>query len=71
MLGRVSMDLTAFDVTHVPDAVLAEARWIELFGPTIALDEAARTAGTIGYELLTHLGRRYARRYVGGMENGK
>ena len=59
VVGRISMDLTIFDVTDVPPH--ADADHIELFGPTIPLDEAARAAGTIGYELLTGLGRRYGR----------
>ncbi len=62
--GRVSMDLTAFDVTDVPGEVLEKARWIELFGHNIALDDAARACGTIGYELLTDLGGRYLREYI-------
>ena len=65
-VGRVTMDLTMFDVTDVPDADLAQAEWIELFGETVALDDAARAAGTIGYELLTSLGSRYHRRHIGG-----
>jgi alanine racemase len=63
LVGRVSMDLTAIDVTDLPDA--ARGDWVELFGPHVPLDEVARRAGTIGYELLTGLGRRYARRYLG------
>lgn len=63
LLGRVTMDLTCFDVTDVADAALTDG-WIELVGPTIALDEAARACGTIGYEILTRLGQRYGRRYV-------
>lgn len=59
VLGRVTMDFTMFDVTDVPDEVLDASEWIELFGRNIALDDAARSAGTIGYELLTSLGRRY------------
>lgn len=61
--GRVSMDLTTFDVSQVPDAVLERAEWIELFGSNVALDEVARACGTIGYELLTGLGARYSRIY--------
>jgi alanine racemase len=64
VLGRVSMDLTAFDVTDVPPQHLATAQWIELFGPNIALDKFARAAGTISYEVLTGLGRRAERVYV-------
>jgi alanine racemase len=63
LVGRVSMDLIAIDVTDVPNA--ARGDWVELFGPHIAVDDVARQAGTIGYELLTGLGHRYARRYLG------
>ena len=64
LIGRVSMDLTAFDVTDVPEETLRQAKWIELFGHNILADDAARAAGTIGYELLTGLGSRYQRTYV-------
>ncbi|MEM7216064.1 MAG: alanine racemase [Pseudomonadota bacterium] len=64
VLGRVSMDLTAFDVTDVPPADIEATSYIELFGSNISLDEAARSCGTIGYELLTGLGSRYIREYV-------
>lgn len=66
ILGRVTMDFTMFDVTDVPDAQLDEAQWVELFGENIALDDVARAGGTIGYELLTSLGRRYERVIVNG-----
>ena len=64
--GRITMDLTIFDVTDVPEANIRPGDYIELFGPNIALDDAARAAGTIGYELLTSLGNRYQRSYIGG-----
>lgn len=66
VMGRVTMDLTMFDVTDLGVHGVATGDHIELFGPNIALDEAAGTAGTISYELLTSLGRRYYRHYVGG-----
>lgn len=66
VVGRVSMDLTAFDVTDIPRAVLEQAEWVEFFGRHRPLDEFARAAGTIGYEVLTGLGHRVARRYVEG-----
>jgi alanine racemase len=66
LVGRVSMDLLVYDVTDVPLAVARRGAWIELFGPNVAVDEVAGFAGTIGYEVLTHLGRRFARDYVGG-----
>lgn len=65
VIGRVSMDLTAFDVTGVPDNVLENSEWIELFGKKIPVDEAARNCGTIGYEMLTSIGHRYQRTYTG------
>lgn len=66
VLGRVTMDLTLFDVTDLGFEGIAIGDWIELFGPNISVDEAASAAGTISYEMLTSLGRRYHRRYVGG-----
>ena len=64
LIGRVSMDLIAVDVTDVADVERGD--WVELFGPNVPVDEVAESAGTIGYELLTSLGPRYARRYIGG-----
>lgn len=64
-VGRVSMDLIALDVSAVPEHLVHRGSWVELFGPHVAVDEVAQAAGTIGYELLTGLSRRYARRYVG------
>ncbi len=62
LVGRVSMDLTTFDLTETPAA--GEGGWLELIGPTIPVDEVAHRAGTNGYEILTQLGRRYQRTYV-------
>jgi alanine racemase len=61
LVGRVSMDLMVADVTDIPDARRGD--WAELFGPAVLIDDVADRAGTIGYELLTDLGRRYARIY--------
>lgn len=63
LLGRVTMDLCMFDVTDISDQKLGDG-WIELIGENILLDDAARAAGTIGYELLTGLGPRYERQYI-------
>lgn len=62
--GRITMDMTIFDITDLPEGSVSAGYYIELFGPNIALDEVARAAGTIGYELLTGLGLRYERRYI-------
>ena len=66
ILGRVTMDLTMFDVTDLPDSAVAAGDFVELFGRNIAVDDAARAAGSIGYEILTSLGNRYHRRYQTG-----
>lgn len=64
VLGRVSMDLTVLDVTGLAALRLGERA--ELFGPSHPIENAARDAGTIAYELLTQLGPRAARLYKGG-----
>jgi alanine racemase len=64
LVGRVSMDLTTFDVTDVPDARAGDR--VGLIGPGNTPDDIAARCGTIGYEILTSLGARYARTYSGG-----
>jgi alanine racemase len=64
MLGRVSMDLTCYDVTTVPDAMLAAADRVTLMGPQQPVDAVANAYGTIGYEVLCHLGQRLTRSYA-------
>ncbi len=61
VVGRVSMDLTAFDVTGVPAAL---GDMLTLMGPDNPPDMLAEQAGTIGYEMLTALGSRYRRIYA-------
>lgn len=56
VLGRVSMDLTIVDLSAAPE--LAEGDWLEL---DYHLPEAALASGLSQYELLTLLGRRFAR----------
>ena len=63
LVGRVSMDLSTFDITDAPAAQTGS--WLDLIGPGIPLDEVARQAGTNGYEILTQLGTRYRRVYLG------
>jgi alanine racemase len=66
VVGRVSMDMMAIDVTDLAEADITRGTPVEIFGPNLSVDEAADYAGTISYELLTHLGNRYHRRYIGG-----
>ena len=62
LVGRVSMDLSTFNVTGRARA--KPGVWLELIGPNMPVDEVARRAGTNAYEILTQLGRRYHRTYL-------
>jgi alanine racemase len=64
--GRVSMDLIAVDITDLPNNAVRRGHMVTLIGEGITVDELAHHFGTIGYEVLTSLGRRYARIYKGG-----
>ena len=64
--GRISMDLMAIDVTDLPDKTARRGHMVTLIGEGITVDELAHHFGTIGYEVLTSLGKRYARIYKGG-----
>jgi alanine racemase len=64
--GRVSMDLIAVDVTDLEKNAARRGQMVTLIGEGITVDELAHHFGTIGYEVLTSLGRRFARVYKGG-----
>jgi alanine racemase len=64
--GRVSMDLIAVDITDLPNNAVRRGHMVTLIGEGITVDELAHHFGTIGYEVLTSLGKRYARVYKGG-----
>ncbi|PPR75257.1 MAG: Alanine racemase, biosynthetic [Alphaproteobacteria bacterium MarineAlpha3_Bin4] len=66
IVGRVSMDLITIDVSAVAEPASRPGQWVELIGPNNTVDDVARAAGTIGYEILTNLGTRYHRAYTGG-----
>jgi alanine racemase len=61
--GNVSMDLIIIDVTDIPEGEIARGDRVTLIGGDLTIDEVGRRAGTIGYEILTNLGARYARHY--------
>jgi len=63
-VGRISMDLIALDVTECPAA--RPGAWVELLGDHVGLDETARRARTVSYEILARPAHRLERRYVGG-----
>ena len=60
------MDLMAVDITDLPANAARRGHMVTLIGEGITVDELAHHFGTIGYEVLTSLGRRYARIYKGG-----
>lgn len=62
LVGRVSMDLITADVTGLAEV----PPYLDILCASQGVDDLAGIAGTIGYEILTSLGPRYARRYVGG-----
>jgi alanine racemase len=64
--GRISMDLIAVDVTDLEKNAARRGHMVTLLGEGITVDELAHHFGTIGYEVLTSLGPRYARIYKGG-----
>lgn len=63
LAGRISMDLLAIDVTDLPEGTVRRGEFATLIGEDISVDEVAAASGTIGYEILTRLGRRYHRTY--------
>jgi len=65
LAGRISMDLFAADVTDLPEGSARRGDFATLVGGDIGVDELGAMTGTIGYEVLTSLGRRYHRIYKG------
>jgi alanine racemase len=64
--GRISMDLMAIDITDLPANAARRGHMVTLLGEGITVDELAHHFGTIGYEVLTSLGSRFARVHKGG-----
>lgn len=65
VLGRVSMDAVVVDVSAQSSLTVGD--FVDVLGPEQGADALANAAGTIGYEILTALGARYARTYHGGI----
>jgi alanine racemase len=63
IVGHVSMDSITLDVTDLPPETLKLGSLVEMIGPHQTLEQLAADAGTISYEILTGLGRRYRRIY--------
>jgi alanine racemase len=56
------MDLITVDITHLREV----PRYLDILGPHQGVDDLADMAKTISYEILTHFGARYSRRYLEG-----
>ena len=65
VIGWVSMDTCAVDVSGVPAAARRVGAAVTVIGGDRSLEALAAKADTIAYEVLTRLGRRYARVYRG------
>lgn len=65
IIGRISMDSFSVDVSALPSDSLKEGDRLELIGSRQSADDVARAAGTIGYEILTSLGKRHHKIYSG------
>lgn len=63
LIGRVSMDLLALDVTDLPATQTRRGEFATLVGGEIGIDDLAAACGTISHEVLTNLGQRYHRTY--------
>jgi alanine racemase len=64
LIGRISMDLLAVDVTEVPEDAVQPGDWATLIGEGLSLGNLAHPSQTIDYEILTSLGRRFHRRWT-------
>ena len=61
VVGRISMDLITLDITDVPEKDSHVGSIVDVIGPNYSVDKLAQDSGTIGYEILTSLGKRYKR----------
>lgn len=64
VIGRISMDLVTVDVTDVPEELSQPGMTVEVLGAHLTPDDLSDHARTNAYEIMTALGRRYARIYV-------
>ncbi|WP_371277375.1 alanine racemase [Acetobacter orleanensis] len=69
VLGRISMDSMTVDISAIPEGQIAADDRVDLLTDTYGVDAVAAAEGTIGYEVLTSLGRRYHRIYKNTQQN--
>lgn len=63
-LGRICMDMLMLDVTNIPDIEVGDE--VEIFGSSRPLDQFAKSAETIPYEILVNIGERVERLFING-----
>ena len=61
IVGRVSMDSLVVDLTNAAGCAIKEGDWVEIFGANLPVDDVARQAETIAYEVYTGIGSRVVR----------
>jgi alanine racemase len=64
IISTITMDLVMADITSIPEQLINEMDYVELMGENITVDEVAKYAKTIGYEVLTRLSNRIKRVYI-------
>lgn len=69
VVGRVSMDLTAVDISALPETAVHVGAAAEIVGNTITYREVAETVATNEHEVLIALGRGCKRFFVNGATN--
>lgn len=69
LVGRVSMDTITVDVSSIAPGSLVPGAPFDLLDEAHDIDALAAEAGTNAYEILTSLGLRYRRSYIGPHES--
>ncbi len=59
VVGKICMDMTLVDVTSIPGVNIGDN--VELFGQQIPIENVAKAAGTIAYEILSRIPTRVIR----------
>ncbi|WP_439504327.1 bifunctional UDP-N-acetylmuramoyl-tripeptide:D-alanyl-D-alanine ligase/alanine racemase [Sediminibacterium sp.] len=61
-VGKICMDMCMIDITHIPDVKPGDT--VEIFGKNISIQEVAKAAETISYEIMTGISLRVKRVYI-------
>ncbi len=63
IIGRVSMDTTVIDLTHIPEEVAKPTTWVDLFRDNMSHLRLARESNMVLYEITCRIGRRFQKIY--------